>query len=254
MDSVLTASEFCQLQYLLTKVSAKLNVIQPLPPSEQNMWWRKPLSNESDINYNMYNSFRSIQTRHGRRDKHWAQYAGRYDQRINYMFDLGKVQSDSRCGQTDDIQSAKGKECDKSKSESVREFGDNDEPEDECSEPETDCGEYDGEFCKFEDECSELEDCDQLDNEGGESSDECGAVCISKDCPCRTKGKKGNVSLEEQESDNDLDWLTESDSESEAWKVGQPQINENYYKLAVLQSIINPPRRSKPLPKKKKPK
>jgi hypothetical protein len=86
MNSILNSTDFFELQYLLNCFIAKLNEFRPQCPSEQNLWWRRPL----EIEGNMCNSFHSIQLRHARRDKHWAQYAGPYDQRNHYMFNLGR--------------------------------------------------------------------------------------------------------------------------------------------------------------------
>jgi hypothetical protein len=70
---------------MLVHVAARLEVLQPQPASERNIWWRRPLVGEVLKD----RSFDSIAVRHKRRDRHWSTFAGPYDRRMNYMFHLG---------------------------------------------------------------------------------------------------------------------------------------------------------------------
>jgi hypothetical protein len=219
MNSILAGRDFYELSHLLRLVSDKLETLRPPhPPSEQNLWWRRPLPH----NEPHYNSFRSVDRRHSRRDRHWARFAGPFDQRVNYMYNLQpnsgvqvKIVTDG-CVNSDESVSESDSECGESESECAE----------SVSESQCESGDLEGACAaavsKPVNECAESENvsvskCDGSEyvESGNESDGECGPVCMSLTCPCRSKStSQGETTVVTEEPDSDQ-WSTESDSGSE---------------------------------------
>jgi hypothetical protein len=86
-----------------------------------------------------------------------------------------------------------------------------------------------------------MSECEKLNGEF-----ECGDVCISKSCACRTGSKESDACeldnvAEVKETEHDSDWSTDSDYDFENYVPP----NQALYKLACLQSLMFPPKKRK---------
>ena len=245
MHSIIDSTDYYELSNLLKLVSEKLESLRPPPaPSEQNLWWRTPIQYES-----RYNSFQSINSRHKRRDRHWALYAGPYDQRDNYLYHLQpnsgvpvSVVTGGNMNSGEPVVSVcvnDGPKCEWGKSSS--EYG---EPENECadsvSESKVECDESVSESkVECHESVSESENVSVSENGESESGEcgECGGpLCISRTCPCRSRSTSQDKTVATQEECESDQWSTDSESE-----IPTPSPYMEMSRLMLNEYILNNP-------------